>query len=87
MRVKRGASIEETLAELTKDQLTLLERARQAKDSEPDRLAHQRQVLKMRVHDALEAGVPHTVVADTLGVTRPRVYQLNTEAERFESSA
>lgn len=87
MRRKPGATIEETIAALTPEQrkaLRVVTRARDAEAKKQESLAEQMEAMKKYVADAIEAQVPVQVIADMLGVTRGRVYQMRDEARETQ---
>lgn len=65
---------------LTETQERLLAGAVAAHRDEPRRVQEARYPTKERVLLALEVGVPAAVLADALGVSRARVYQIRDEA-------
>lgn len=81
-RVKSGLSPDEVLATLAKDQQIAVHQVRFGRALEvraQQDLVQQTEELKRLVAEALSLGVPATLLANSLGVTRARVYQMKDE--------
>lgn len=69
-----------TTQQLTRSQQRALDAVLAARSVEPDRVQAAVLTTKVKVAKALDAGVPAVVLAEHLGVTRARVYQMRDEA-------
>lgn len=82
MRVRPGASTDEIVAELSRDQKNRLARVERAREREKRAAQEAMQETRMQVRAALEAGVPARVLSDRLGLSLARIYQMRDEAGR-----
>lgn len=82
MRMSRGVSVADAYEQLTARQRRALNAVRKARDEED---AAVQEVLSRSYRatlDALNAGVPARVIADDLGISAARVYQLRDLARK-----
>lgn len=82
-RMTPGTTVTEAITGLTTEQkkaLKALSSARSAEQKATAALDEHAATLKTQVASALGLGVPARVIADTLGITRTRVYQMKDEA-------
>lgn len=83
MRVSPGTTLDEEYGSLTKRQqnkIAAIESARQKEDAQVKALVNR---SREAVRKALEADVPARIIADRLGVSAARVYQLRDAAEQY----
>jgi hypothetical protein len=80
MRRKPGATTEEVIESLTKTQRVALDRVSKAQENTRAAEAKQKADLQKAIIKAIDAAIPVPVIAETLGVTRGRVYQMRDEA-------
>lgn len=83
MRVRPGTPVEQIVASLSKDQakaLTAVKASRNREEQATTKAAEWGEDVKRQVLAAIEANVPVQVLADSLGVTRARIYQMRDEA-------
>lgn len=85
MKIKPGWTNEEALAALSPDQTYLLQTVEHARDEEPYRIREALNVTREAVRQALAAGVPARLLADLLGVSAARVYQMRDQATAYEA--
>lgn len=70
-----------TTQQLTRSQQRALDAVLAARAVEPERVHAVVLITKAKVAKALDAGVPAVVLAERLGVSRARVYQMRDEAK------
>lgn len=83
MRIKAGWTLEDTFNALSDEQRDAVAEVEQARDSEAAAIRAALNVAREAVRRALAAGVPAHVLADRLGVSRARVYQMRDEAQTY----
>lgn len=85
MRARRGATIADTIKELSAEQRVALRAVEQARSTETDRVRREAMQSKIKVRDALVAGVPVKVLMSSLNLGRARIYQMRDEADSYET--
>lgn len=69
-----------TTTQLTRSQQRALDSVLSSRETEPERVQAAVLATKAKVAKALRVGVPAVVLAEALGVSRARVYQMRDEA-------
>lgn len=83
MRVQPGASLDEVYAGLTKTQQKRVEAVETARAKEAEAVRAVQNRAREAVRKALAAGVPARLLADRLGISPARVYQMRDEAQAY----
>lgn len=91
MRVLRGEPLSRTAELLSDDQRAALQTVKDKLGSEHLRAKEEARVTRLvvletrrAVRDARQAGVPVRLIADAMGVTRNRIYQMTAEVDHVD---
>ena len=82
-RVAPGTPVDQIVASLSKPQakaLSAVKASRNREEAAVSKASEWGEDVKRQVLTAIEANVPVQVLADSLGVTRARIYQMRDEA-------
>lgn len=69
---------------LTKTQARLLAAVERTHSEEPSKLRAVRHSTHDRVRKALNGGVPAVLIAERMGLTRSRIYQMRDQANAYD---
>lgn len=86
MRVKPGSTIDEVFQSLSRSQHRHVEAVLAAREQEPEALRAVQNRAYSAVLRAMESGVPARLLADRLGVSPARIYQMREEAIAYEKA-
>lgn len=87
MRVTPGSTLDEVYSSLSKRQQNRVEAVETARSKEAEQIKSVQNKSREAVRRALEVGVPARILADRLGVSPARVYQMRDEAQAFKDRA